>query len=74
MPSSTAADLNNIPLFKPTPLPTIIAVGVARPRAHGHAITSTAIAAVNEKTNVACSRKYHVTKVITPIVTTVGTK
>ena len=28
--------------FAATPLPTITAVGVARPSAHGHAITSTA--------------------------------
>lgn len=32
----------------PLPVPTIIAVGVANPNAHGHAMTSTAIAFINE--------------------------
>ena len=32
------------PLCAPTPVPTITAVGVARPRAQGHAITRTEIA------------------------------
>ena len=31
----------NIPFSAPLPVPTIIAVGVASPNAHGHAITST---------------------------------
>ena len=35
------AVLNRIPFFAPTPLPTIIATGVARPRAQGQEITST---------------------------------
>ncbi len=33
--------LINIPLLAPIPLPTIKAVGVARPKAQGHAITKT---------------------------------
>ena len=36
-----------IPLWAPTPVPTITAVGVAKPRAHGHAITRTEIACTN---------------------------
>src|SRR3989344_5442089 len=36
--------LMRIPLFAPIPLPTINAVGVAKPNAHGHAITKTEIA------------------------------
>ena len=35
------AVLNNIPVLAPTPLPTIIATGVARPNAHGQLITRT---------------------------------
>ena len=40
--SSTSPPLIRIPCAAPTPPPTITAVGVARPRAHGQAITSTA--------------------------------
>ena len=35
--------LNKIPFFAPIPLPTIIATGVARPRAQGQLITKTDI-------------------------------
>ena len=35
--------MKSIPLLAPTPLPTIIATGVARPRAHGQLMTSTEI-------------------------------
>ena len=35
--------LIKIPFFAALPIPTIIAVGVARPIAHGHEITRTAI-------------------------------
>ena len=41
--SNAAADLIKMPRRAPTPVPTIIAVGVANPNAQGHAITSTAI-------------------------------
>ncbi len=63
-----------IPFEAPKPVPTIIAVGVASPRAHGQAITMTAmkfsIAAVNEMSNT----KYQVRKVITANPITIGTK
>ena len=36
-----------MPSWAPRPVPTMIAVGVARPRAHGQAMISTATAAVN---------------------------
>ena len=39
--SSDSAVLNKIPCFAPTPLPTIIATGVASPSAHGQLITRT---------------------------------
>ena len=41
--SRDAAVLKRIPFFAPRPLPTIIATGVARPKAHGHDITRTEI-------------------------------
>ena len=38
--SRVAASLMRIPSFAPLPTPTMIAVGVARPRAHGQAMTN----------------------------------
>ena len=38
--SREAAVLNRTPFFAPTPLPTMIATGVARPSAHGQLMTS----------------------------------
>ena len=45
--SSTSGPLMRMPSWAPRPVPTISAVGVARPRAHGQAMISTATAAVN---------------------------
>ena len=42
--SSDIAVLKSNPFFAPTPFPTIIATGVARPSAHGQLITRTDIA------------------------------
>merc|ERR1712100_132515 len=39
--SSGWPPLIKIPSFAPTPVPTMTAVGVANPRAHGHAMTNT---------------------------------
>ena len=39
--SREAAVLNRMPFLAPRPLPTIMATGVARPRAQGQLITST---------------------------------
>ncbi len=44
---SASAVLNNIPLSAPLPVPTIIATGVASPKAHGQEITKTEIAKLN---------------------------
>ena len=41
--SKVLPPLIKIPFFAALPIPTIIAVGVASPIAHGHEITSTAI-------------------------------
>ena len=40
--SSAAPSRMSTPFSAPLPVPTMIAVGVASPRAQGHAITSTA--------------------------------
>ena len=45
--SRTSGPLMRIPSCAPRPVPTSNAVGVARPRAHGHAMISTATAAEN---------------------------
>ena len=45
--SRTSGPLMITPSWAPRPVPTMIAVGVARPRAHGQAMISTATAAVN---------------------------
>ena len=42
--SIAAAFLNRIPRFAPRPVPTMIAVGVARPSASGHVMTTTVMA------------------------------
>ena len=49
--SSEVASLNNIPREAPFPVDTIIAIGVASPKAHGHAITSTDTKIVSENVN-----------------------
>jgi len=72
--SNDAADLKRRPRFRPTPLPTMIAVGVASPNAQGQAMTKTAIAAVRAKTKVLSRAKYQIEKVIRDRVTTAGTK
>ncbi len=45
--SSTSGPLMRMPICAPRPVPTISAMGVARPSAHGQAMISTATAAVN---------------------------
>ncbi|MNV30846.1 hypothetical protein D3C71_1221330 [compost metagenome] len=50
-------------------------VGVARPNAHGQAITSTAMAFSRASANwPGAAQKYQIRKVITAIPTTIGTK
>ena len=44
MASKTVASLINTPNLAARPVPTMIAVGVANPKAHGQAITTTATA------------------------------
>ena len=46
--SKASPFLNKTPASAPLPVPTIMAVGVASPRAQGHAITRTDISTVRE--------------------------
>jgi len=43
--------LIKIPFLTPTPIPTSTAVGVAKPKAQGHAITNTEMPVTKEKAN-----------------------
>ncbi|MNL39295.1 hypothetical protein D3C87_1615660 [compost metagenome] len=71
--SSASASLIKIPFLAPRPVPTIIDVGVARPKAHGHAMTRTAMPLI-----MACSQlpvaKPQPKIVRSAITTTTGTK
>ena len=57
----------------PTPLPTMIATGVARPNAQGQLITSTEMALARAKPTV-CPTAIQMTKVIRAMAMTAGTK
>src|SRR3989344_2428667 len=74
--SSVSAFLIKIPCSAPLPVPTIIAVGVASPKAQGQAIISTAIMLVNAKLKAAVAgpKTYQRTKVATASIRTTGTK
>ena len=64
--------MKRIPLLAPIPLPTMIATGVARPRAQGQLITSTEIPLARAKAKV-CPVRSQTMVVITAMVITVGT-
>ena len=70
--SRETAVLNKIPFFAPLPLPTIIATGVANPRAQGQLITKTLIALLSEYPN-GFGTINHTIKVIIAMAITVGT-
>ena len=65
IPSRAVAFLNNTPRLAPIPVPTMIAVGVARPRASGHVMTTTVMAK-----SIACATptpaSIHTAKVTVP--------
>ena len=71
--SNAPPPLIKIPVFAPKPVPTIIAVGVARPKAQGQAITKTetlwTIASCQS-----CVRKPVASNVMSAIPKTTGTK
>jgi len=52
MRSNTSPPLISTPKFAATPVPTITAVGVASPKAHGHAITKVEMPKEKEKKNL----------------------
>jgi len=79
--SNASLDLNRIPCSAPKPVPTITAVGVANPIAHGQAITRTAIILIKARVNwdtsgliSAGTTKNHTRNVMTAIPITMGTK
>src|SRR5713226_9459521 len=62
--SIASPPLNITPFDAPLLIPTIIAVGVARPSAHGHATTSTATAGIIAAAATPCATtKYQIRKV-----------
>ena len=61
-----------MPAFAPSPTPTISAVGVARPSAHGQAITSTAVARIRAAAQSPESKPF-ATSVTAAMASTAGT-
>ena len=71
--SRETAVLNMMPCLAPMPLPTMIATGVARPRAQGQLITSTEIPLARANPKL-CPASSHTRVVTTAMVMTAGTK
>ena len=71
--SSTCGSLISTPSCAPRPVPTRIAVGVARPSAHGQAMISTATAAVNAAA-AECPDSSQAASVTAAMISTAGTK
>ncbi len=71
--SRTSGPLMRMPSWAPRPVPTIRAVGVARPSAHGQAMISTATAAVNASVALSVASSQAV-RVPSAIRMTTGTK
>ena len=63
-----------MPYWAPRPVPTMMAVGVANPKAQGQAMTSTAVAVINEVVNPASPMKYQPRNVSRAMPITAGTK
>ena len=81
--SSASPDLNRIPISAARPVPTMMAVGVAKPMAHGQAITRTATMLISARVNaelpakcpaVGGSTNIHKIKVSSANPITTGTK
>ena len=70
--SSETAVLNKIPFLAPTPLPTMIATGVASPSAHGQLITNTEIPRASANPTP-FPRSNHIIVVTAAIAITMGT-
>ena len=65
--SSAAAFLNRMPLDAPRPVPTITAIGVARPSASGQAMTKTVIVSVSAKSSGCPIHQNQTAKVTRPM-------
>ena len=73
--SSAAPPLIRIPASAPRPVPTMIAVGVARPIAHGQAITTTLMNATSARVSRGSGPATNqIAKVSAPRTSTSGTK
>src|SRR3989344_8372204 len=73
--SREAASFTKMPRDAALPEETIIAIGVASPSAHGHAMMRTATKLTRAKLNAGVGPKKNQTiKVVTAITTTTGTK
>ena len=70
--SRDSAVLNKIPFFAPTPEPTIMATGVASPKAQGQLITRTEIPLARAKPKVLPTAS-HTNVVTSAIAITIGT-
>ena len=73
--SSASPPRMRIPASAPRPVPTMIAVGVARPIAHGQAMTRTLMNAVSASVRRGSGpTAYQMTKVAAAMARTIGTK
>ncbi|OPX70506.1 MAG: hypothetical protein A4E36_00474 [Methanoregulaceae archaeon PtaB.Bin009] len=72
--SSASPFLTRTPSSAPLPTPTVTAVGVARPSAHGQATTRTETRAVRAKRSVEPITRYHTRNAAKAIASTVGMK
>ena len=63
-----------IPCFAPVPIATVIAVGVAKPKAHGQAIKRIAIVGKILSLKDACKNAKYMINVIKLVIRTAGTK
>ncbi len=73
--SSASPPRTRIPASAPFPVPTMIAVGVARPMAHGQAMMTTPMNAVSARVNRGSGpRTNQTTKVTAAVSSTAGTK
>ena len=74
-PSSASADFTKMPFEAPRPVPTIIAVGVARPSAQGQEMTKTETACDRATAkSPGATKPNHATNVTSAIPMTTGTK
>src|SRR5699024_1280647 len=72
--SKCSPPLNNIPISAARPEPAIIEVGVARPNAHGHAMTKIEITGIKlERNSPDDTIQYHIKNGAPAMRTTLGT-